>query len=364
MGDWLPRSFLGSFHLLFAAIRVIYIGIYLTILSLNGLFYCDVLIADQITFHLPILKLCTPRILFYCHFPDKLLAPKKEGEKRILRALYKKFLDWAEEFCLAWGADKIVVNSKFTQTKFNEAFKTIKKQPEILYPGVEIEDHENNRIESPIFEPPACKVFLSLNRFERKKDLHLALEAFRESLNLNNEMEIKLIVAGGYDTRVKENREHLIELQNICDNLNLKHFTIFRANISNFNLSEINVLFLPSISQEIKSKLLDNCLGLIYTPSDEHFGIVPIEAMARGLPVIAINSGGPKETIKSNKTGFLCDSNPLDISKSIDQLIIKGKKEMGVAGKKRVQELFSLRVFGDRLAGIIDTIMIIDKSMK
>ena len=177
-------------------------------------------------------------------------------------------------------------------------------------------------------------------------------------------MEIKLIVAGGYDTRVKENREHLLELQNICDNLSLKHLTIFRANNYNFNLSEINVLFLPSITQEIKSKLLENCLGLLYTPSDEHFGIVPIEAMARGLPVIAINSGGPKETIKSNETGFLCDPNPIDISNSIDQLIIKGKIEMGLAGKKRVQELFSLKVFGDRLVEIINTMTIIDKSIK
>ena len=44
----------------------------------------------------------------------------------------------------------------------------------------------------------------------------------------------------------------------------------------------------------------------MYTPDREHFGIVPIEAMQEKTPVIAVNSGGPKETVVHGKTGFLC----------------------------------------------------------
>ena len=40
----------------------------------------------------------------------------------------------------------------------------------------------------------------------------------------------------------------------------------------------------------------------------EHFGIVPLEAMGLGTPVIAVNNGGPTETIVHDKTGFLCNS--------------------------------------------------------
>ena len=46
---------------------------------------------------------------------------------------------------------------------------------------------------------------------------------------------------------------------------------------------------------------------VIYTPENEHFGIVPIEAMAAGKPVIACRSGGPKESVLHGETGYLCE---------------------------------------------------------
>jgi len=62
------------------------------------------------------------------------------------------------------------------------------------------------------------KYFFSLNRYERKKNINLAIEAF--SLLLKNHPEatnqIKLVIAGGYDPKVMENKEHLIELQNLA----------------------------------------------------------------------------------------------------------------------------------------------------
>jgi len=46
----------------------------------------------------------------------------------------------------------------------------------------------------------------------------------------------------------------------------------------------------------------------LYTPENEHFGIVPVEAMYCRTPVIACNSGGPKESISKNQTGFLLEN--------------------------------------------------------
>jgi glycosyltransferase involved in cell wall biosynthesis len=41
----------------------------------------------------------------------------------------------------------------------------------------------------------------------------------------------------------------------------------------------------------------------LYPVEDEDFGIVPVEAMGHGLPVIAHESGGPQETVIEERTG-------------------------------------------------------------
>ena len=53
------------------------------------------------------------------------------------------------------------------------------------------------------------------------------------------------------------------------------------------------VIFRKSISNDERLALLQTAAALLYTPDREHFGIVPIEAMAQGVPVIAVSSGGP-----------------------------------------------------------------------
>jgi hypothetical protein len=70
------------------------------------------------------------------------------------------------------------------------------------------------------------------------------------------------------------------------------------------------VSFLPCVSAEQKAKLLSDCLCVLYTPENEHFGIVPLEAMAAGKPVLACKSGGPVESIIDRVTGFTCEACP------------------------------------------------------
>lgn len=84
---------------------------------------------------------------------------------------------------------------------------------------------------------------------------------------------------------------------------------------------------------------------------DEHFGIVPLEAMAAQKPVIACNSGGPVETIKNGETGFLCDPTPKDFALAMAKLIQDPEmaKRLGEQARQHVNESFSTRIFGQRL---------------
>ena len=65
------------------------------------------------------------------------------------------------------------------------------------------------------------------------------------------------------------------------------------------------MVFLRSISNDQRILLLEHTKILLYTPENEHFGIVPVEAMHMGAIVIACNSGGPLESVKHGETGFL-----------------------------------------------------------
>ena len=62
---------------------------------------------------------------------------------------------------------------------------------------------------------------------------------------------------------VAENREYKEELEALAEELGIRE----------------RVHFLCSVSEELKHALLSRCIAVLYTPSNEHFGIVPVECM-------------------------------------------------------------------------------------
>jgi len=93
-------------------------------------------------------------------------------------------------------------------------------------------------------------------------------------------------------------------------------------------------------------------LALLYTPANEHFGIVPIEAMACGLPVLACDSGGPTESIiasppneTKDRTGWLKTPDPEVWAKTLGEIVSLTKKEKEAMKKKartRARTLFGM----------------------
>ena len=151
-----------------------------------------------------------------------------------------------------------------------------------------------------------------------------------------------LVVAGGYDERLDENVQYYNELVKLTDSLGLRS----------------KVHFLRSISSVVKNILLGNCTALLYTPEFEHFGIVPLEAMYMKVPVIAHNSGGPKETVISGKTGLLCESGERNFAQAMREILfnsddIERSVNFGVNGNLHVIQNFSFEKFSLDLADLI-----------
>lgn len=71
-------------------------------------------------------------------------------------------------------------------------------------------------------------------------------------------------------------------------------------------MAKNNIKFLGYLSDKEMSKAYSGCRALIF-PSEEDFGIIPLEAMASGRPVIAYRGGGALESVVEGETGIFFD---------------------------------------------------------
>ena len=116
----------------------------------------------------------------------------------------------------------------------------------------------------------------------------------------------------------------------------------------------MQVLFLLSVPGQLKETLLSTARLLVYTPSNEHFGIVPLEAMLASVPVLAADSGGPLETVLEGQTGWLRDVHKVgEWTKVMKDVLVdistEERLKMGKAGRQRVEAEFSQKQMSQRL---------------
>jgi alpha-1,3/alpha-1,6-mannosyltransferase len=356
---FVPPTILGRFAILCAILRQLHLILQIALFSseLKDLKPTSFFV-DQLSAGIPLLRLLQPnvRVIFYCHFPDKLLA-KKGG---ILKTLYRGPFDWLESWSTGCS-DTIVVNSNFTKSVFGHAFPALKRrEPGVVYPCVDTNSEDLVQVHQPLW--PKKKILLSINRFEKKKDVALAIKAYA-GLSEKERKDARLVIAGGYDPRVAENLNTYTELCELADSLGLKHATAKTVITAQSVPEDISVLFLHSVPNAFKTTLLATARLLIYTPRNEHFGIVPLEAMLAGTPVLAANEGGPTETVISGQTGWLRDVSKVQDWTEVMRIALEDGdgeerlKEMGKWGRERVIAEFSKEKMAERLEDEIEGMM-------
>ncbi|KAF0273610.1 hypothetical protein FOG51_01181 [Hanseniaspora uvarum] len=360
-GDFLPRSFKNKFMIIFSILRQLWLVFYLFFKKdLNNY---DFIIVDQLSIGLPLLQyFSSAKIIFYCHFPDLLLSNKQSS---IIKQLYRLPLDFLEQVTTG-SSDKLLVNSHFTKDIFYKTFKMLRDRNdvEVSYPCIDTELPKIDSETHDIFNKHLgsadsdCEYLISVNRFEKKKNLELAIKSYHLTLDYMSKArkdKLKLFVCGGYDERVLENKEYLNELKKLCDDLNLNYTVIDGKNMELNNITpkvvkeKLHVIFIKSIPTQLKNLLISKSSLLLYTPSNEHFGIVPLESMLLGTPVLAPNNGGPLETVSQNETGWLIEPKYTEWSRSIlNCLLTIDQKEIGPKCKTYAAENFSRKKIVNR----------------
>ena len=274
------------------------------------------------------------------------------------------------------GADKIIVNSGFTKGVVEDAWPSLASHNKkgrvhdigIVYPCVDTSSSPTRDTANPTNDkneenPPwrSKTILLSINRFESKKNIPLAIHAFH-ALPPPLRSTTLLILAGGYDPRVPENVTYHSSLLTLCDALNLKSAT-HKNLISALNVpDDIQILFLLSVPSSLKTTLLASARLLLYTPTNEHFGIVPLEAMGSGVPVLATDTGGPLETVKEGVTGWLRSAQDVGEWTKVMRYVVEEMperewREMGQRGREWVEGEFSMGKMGARLGEEVERVV-------
>ena len=213
-------------------------------------------------------------------------------------------------------ADKILVNSQYTAIQVKRIYH---RHAEVVYPGVDIQGLKPGQEKE--------EFIFAIGRLTKFKRIDLILKALR-ILKQGRNIEVRLVVVGdGVE------RADLIKLA------------------QKMGLSQ-QVNFTGRLPYEQVKEYMGKAKAVIFPTTNEPFGLVPLEAMACGTPVIASNSGGAKETTLNGKTGFLFEpDDEFDLARKIDILINNHNlnMEMAVAARKHAVENFSWERTTDRI---------------
>lgn len=232
------------------------------IVSATGAYFPNMLVRKSETVH-----------ICYCHTPPRYLygypTARRWSESafgRIVAGLLNHRLRQIDYFSYQ-RPDYIVANSKEVKRRIKKFYR---RDATVIYPPVAMADEIPKSRKAESGKQKTKRYFLTGGRLARAKHIDIAIEAC-------NRLHLPLKVFGrGFADYDRELRA----------------------------IAGPTVEFVGEVADEELQKLYVDAIALIYPSEAEDFGIMPVEAQAHGIPVLALAQGGVMETVLEGKTGI------------------------------------------------------------
>jgi glycosyltransferase involved in cell wall biosynthesis len=216
----------------------------------------------------------------------------------------------ARKSCISWA----------TTADTAKCLSRIGAQQVRVLSQIGLNDEELHTLASHAANSQPAVRFISIGRLLHWKGFHLGLQAFAQA-NLPPSAEYWLVGSGPE----LETLQHLTQALGISD----------------------RVKFWNSLPRDETLQRLGGCLALVHPSLHDSGGMVCLEAMATGCPVICLDLGGPAVMV-TQETGFKIPAHDPDqaiseMAMAMQQLAIDQdlRDRLGLAGQKRVHALFA-----------------------
>lgn len=250
--------------------------------------------------------------LYVCHEPAaKINEPhyNKKTQKGLLNLLKKIILGYIAKIDRL-NARKATLISTSSLYSCEDLYRNYGVHPKLNYLGVDAEKF-------CLLNIPRESYVLSVGALNAAKAQDFLI---RSVATLRNKPPIKFIY--NYSYGQKEYQKYLVDLADSLD---------------------VTISFESMLSDSELVKAYNQAALTAFPSLLEPLGLVPLESMACGTPVVGVAEAGIRETIVHNKTGLLTERDPYEFGKAIELLLNNNEllSEMGENGRRYVIEKWS-----------------------
>jgi D-inositol-3-phosphate glycosyltransferase len=229
------------------------------------------------------------------------------------------------EVLIAQNADAIVSSAKNEKKNIIDEFGIPSSSTKVIYPGVNEKlffPFKNHSIRHKVGCRKNERILLYVGRLDPVKglmDIVRAIGLLRQQFNSLYHQTKLVVIGGGENKDLMKNREYL----------RIKNFIVQNE------LSE-KIVFLGSKKQTQLKKYYSAAEALVVPSLYESFGLVALEAMACGTPVLASHIGEMRSLIISGSNGlFFWPKNPSSLAQTLAHF---DSHKNGFWGKKKIRE--------------------------